>query len=267
MLRTLPNGTLDVSSVDDLDPDDLRAWVWDRLHERDTQAPDDPKQNVGQGYLVGAIYPDLQAGTQAEVRRALDHFLREMETGDEEWDGRPGDALLRLTMQLREPGLLPSVRRMAERGQAADGKPFSDDRVFRLAQVLAYLGDKMTVEFWHGLLDRDPAQFAVPAFSGMTRLSTEQALGVLNRLDLDAATERRLHTTVRGLLADADQTRDELRKTVDDLGGMLTPATVAFLKRTLPELWQIPETMVFEHHLAVLKARGHEKEHGSLAFA
>ncbi len=244
MLRITDTGTLDVRSVDGLSPADLEQWIWDRLHGTDTAAPDDPRQNVGQYYLVGAIYPSLAAATRAEVRRVLVRFLRQMEAGEEDWDALPGDALLLLVMKVGDPDLAAPIRRMAEREQFLSGAEADEDRHARLVQALADLGDKVTPAFWKREAARDPERFLALAFAGLRLHSVYQALGLLCGVDeLDEETQVRLYPVLRGLLNRQGTTLDDLRVALRDMFTALPPTDLspsvrAFLRETLPEAWQ-----------------------------
>jgi len=229
----------DLESVNTLDPDELSTWIRDRLHDRDQRVPDSPKQDIGQYYLVGAIYEDLALSTQAEVRRALKRFLREMERGDDEWTGRPAHTLLLLTKDVGEEELAPPVRRMAE-----DGRFFPDNENLhaRLLQTLIFLGEKMTPEFWEQQLERNPSRFGVYAFAGLRMHSLHKALGlVLNEVDLEEEDLRtRLTTEIRGLLASSQYTRDQIRETILNMREFAPPEGYRLLQRALPEL-ELPE--------------------------
>lgn len=234
-LRLDEHGRLDVESVNELDPDELSTWIRDRLHNRDSLVPDSPKQDIGQYYLVGAIYEDLALSTQADVRRALNRFLRKMDQGDDEWTGRPAHTLLLLTKNIGEEELTPPVRRMAE-----DDRFFPEDEELhaRLLQTLIFLGEKMTPEFWEQQLERNPSRFGVYAFAGLRMHSLPKALGcVLNEVDFDDEDFRtRLITEIRGLLAAPGYTREQLREKVLNCREFIPPDGYALIRRTLPEL-------------------------------
>lgn len=233
-VRLDEHGRPDLESVNALDPDELSNWIRDRLHDRDQRVPDSPKQDIGQYYLVGAIYEDLALSTQADVRRALKQFLREMEREDDEWTGRPAHTLLLLTKDVGEEELAPPVRRIAE-----DDRFFPDNEELhaRLLQTLIFLGEKMIPEFWEQQLERNPSRFSVYAFAGLRMHSLEQALGlVLNEVDLDDEDLRtRLTTEIRGLLAAPQYTRDQIRESVLNMREFI-PEGYALVQQALPEL-------------------------------
>lgn len=238
-LRLDEHGRLDVESVNELDADELSAWIRDRLHDRDRRVPDSPKQDIGQYYLVGAIYEDLALSTQADVRRALTRFLREMERGDDEWTGRPAHTLLLLTKDVGEEELAPPVRRMAEDERFL---PENEELHARLLQTLIFLGEKMTLEFWEQQLRRNPYRFGVYAFAGMRMHSLHRALGiVLDEINLDDEDLRmRLTTEIRGLLASPQYTRDQIREAILNMREFTPPEGYRLLQRALPEL-ELPE--------------------------
>ena len=215
-LQLKDNRRLDVASVDELDPDDLSAWIGARLHDEDTLVPDDPKQDVGQYYLVGAIYQDLAPSTQADVRRILTRFLRQLEEGDDDWEGRPADTLLLLVKNIGESELAEPVRRMAEREQFyEEGDP---DLHARLLQTLIFLDEKMPPEFWMRQLQLNASRFGVLAFAGMRMHSLDQALGrALPELNLENEEHRiKLKTELRGLLAVDRYSHEDLREIITD---------------------------------------------------
>lgn len=222
-------------SVDALDPDELSTWIRDRLHDRDRRVPDSPKQNVGQYYLVGAIYDDLALSTQTDLRRALKRFLREMEQGEDEWTGRPAHTLLLLTKNVGEDELAPPVRRMAE-----DERFLPDDEELhaRLLQTLIFLGEKITLEFWERQLERNSSRFGVYVFAGLRMHSLHRALGlVLNEVNLDDDSLRtRLATEVRGLLAAPQYTRKQVREAILTVREFIPSEGYAVLRRALREL-------------------------------
>lgn len=232
-------GRLRPASVDELDPDELSAWIRDRLHDRDRRVPDSPKQDIGQYYLVGAIYDDLALSTQADVRRALKRFLLEMERGEDEWIGRSAHTLLLLTKNVDENELAPPVRRMAE-----DERFLPDDEELhaRLLQTLTFLREKMTPRFWEEQLERNPSRFGVYAFAGLRMHSLPNALGfVLNEVDLDDEDLRtRLTTEIRGLLAAPEYTREELREQISNSREFIPDEGYTLIQRALPEL-DLPE--------------------------
>ena len=226
-------------SVDQLDPDELSAWIRDRLHDRDQRVPDSPKQDIGQYYLVGAIYDDLALSTQADVRRALKRFLLELERG-EEWTGRAVHTLLLLTKEIGEDELAPLVRRMTE-----DERFLPDDEKLhaRLLQTLVFLGEKMTPAFWEEQLERNPSRYGIYAFAGLRMHSLPKALGlVLNEVDLDDEDLRtRLTTEIRGLLAAPRYTREQLREKILNFREFIPDEGYELVRRALPEL-DLPET-------------------------
>jgi hypothetical protein len=236
----------DLSSIDEFaanDPSAFRNWIRDRLHGEDTRVPDDPKQDVGQYYLIGAIYDDLDPETQAEIRRALKHFLHRMEEGDDAWKGDAAHSLLHLTRKLGESELAEPVVRMAREEQFLDGNDRLHDR---LLQTLNFLQMKMGAEFWMRQVDVDASRFGVPAFTGMRLRSLDEALGrVLPKLDLtDESLRRRLKREVRGLLSSDRYTQDDLRKIIRDLErhGPLSDEAFNFLRDALPELKLQPKS-------------------------
>lgn len=229
------HGRLVPESVDELDPDELSAWIRDRLHDRDRRVPDSPKQDIGQYYLVGAIYEDLALSTQSDVRRALKQFLREMERGGDEWTGRPAHTLLLLTKDIGEEELAPPVRRMAE-----DDRFYPDNEELhaRLLQTLIFLGEKMTPEFWEEQLARNPSRFGVYAFAGLRMHSLPNALGlVLNEVNLDDEDLRaHLTTEIRGLLAAPRYTREQLREKILNSREFISNEGYMLVRQALPEL-------------------------------
>ncbi len=267
-LRMNENGTLDLSSVDELSPNALSDWIWARLHNEDTTAPDDPRQDVGQYYLVGAIYEGLLPETQAEIRRILKRFLRQLADEHTDWQGRPAHNLLLLVMDVRESELAPPIRRMAEREQFART---DEDLHARLVQALVFLGEKVTSEFWKQQIDRNPVRYAALAFSGLLMHSLYQALGMLKQLDLSVTeVKNQLYTALRGLLASERHNRDDLRAALRDMRTVLPEDTYRFAVCTLPELGMGEAAHQgagrYAEARAVLGERGFEPEPASLAF-
>ena len=279
MLRTNDDGTLDVRSVDELAPANLNQWVWDRLHEADLNAPNDPRQNVGQYYLVGAIYPVLAPATQAELRRILRRFLVQMEAEDYDWQGDAGDALLLLVMKVGEPELAAPIRRMAEREVLLDGDAPNEDQHARLVQALADLGEKVTPDFWKQQVQRDPDRYLAVAFAGLRLYSVYQALGLLCGVEaLSEDLKVRVYPVLRGLLRRPGTTLDDLRAVICDMETVLSPAVWAFVRETLPEVWnevrngaEPATTAPASDRLSEARARlallGHDPEPASLAYS
>lgn len=272
MLRTNDDGTLNVRSVDELAPPDLNQWVWDRLHEVDTAAPDDPRQNVGQYYLVGAVYPVLAPTTQAELRRILRRFLVQMEAGEGDWQGGAGDALLLLVMKVDEPELAAPIRRMAERGVFLEGNAPNEDRHARLVQALADLGEKVTPGFWKQQAQRDPDRYLASAFAGLRLHSVYQALGLLCSVEeLNEDRQVQLYPVLRGLLRRPGTTLDDLRVAIRDMETVLPPAAWTFVRETLSEVWEgvdpasaAPNSDKLSKARARLALLGHDPEPASL---
>jgi hypothetical protein len=228
-------GRLRPESVDALEPDELSVWIRDRLHDRDHRVPDAPKQDIGQYYLIGAIYDNLALSTQADVRRALKRFLLEMEREEGEWTGRPAHTLLLLTKAVGEDELAPPIRRMAEDERFL---PEDEELHARLLQTLVFLGEKMTPEFWKSQLERNPSHFGVYAFAGLRMHSLPKALGfVLNKVSLnDEDLRTRLTTEIRGLLAAPGYTREQLREQILSSRDFIPEDGYALIRRALPEL-------------------------------
>jgi hypothetical protein len=267
-LRLDDNGKLDLALVHELEPDALSDWIWNRLHNTDTLVPDDPRQHIGQYFLIGAIYKDLQPGTQENVRRILERFLRQLAGGHDDWQGEPAHHLLLLVRKLREPSLAAPVRRMAEQASFKHG---DEDLYARLVQVLVSLGEKMTPDFWEQLVERDAERYVALAFSGMLRHSLDQALGLLVPLDLTDEMQGKLDAPLRGLLASKRYNRDDLRKILSDMQAVLSEDTSAFIARTLPELEleavAEPEQDRYVEHRAVLGEQGYKPERQTLCLA
>lgn len=222
-------------SVDALEPDELSVWIRDRLHDRDYRVSDAPKQDIGQYYLVGAIYDSLALSTQADVRRALKRFLLELERAEGEWAGRPAHTLLLLTKEVGEGELAPPIRRMAENERFL---PEDEELHARLLQTLVFLGEKMTPEFWKAQVEQNPSRFGAYAFAGLRMHSLPNAFGfVLNKVDLDDEDlQTRLTTEIRGLLAAPGYTREQLREQILSSRDFIPEDGYALIRRALPEL-------------------------------
>ncbi|MEM8560195.1 MAG: hypothetical protein AAGG50_20440 [Bacteroidota bacterium] len=263
------DGTLDPQSVDALTPTELNDWVRARLREEDTQVLEDPRQNVGQYFLVGQIYPQVHPETQANVRRIVRRFLEQLSQEHDDWAGDTAHSLLLLTMDLGERDLAEPVRRMAQTERYAEDAALHA----RLLQTLTFLGAKMPVAFWKHEAKRNPEQHLAVAFTGLLAHSPYVALGLLADVPLD--TEERqaaLYPTLRGLLADPDHRLDDIQEAIDTLcqAQALSAETCDFLAAALPELdrseAQTP-TDRYAEPLAVLGVRGLPPEPVSLDYA
>lgn len=261
-LRIKENGRLDLSSVEELNPDDLSDWIRARLHETDTAVPDDPRQQVGQYYVIGAIYKDLRPDTQAEIRRILIRFLRQLADGHDDWQGEPAHHLLLLVMEIQEPSLAEPIRMMAERTAFKQG----DEELYaRLVQTLIYLDEKVTPEFWKALVQRDAKLYASLAFSGLLMHSLYQALGLLRHLDMnDDAIQAKLYPALRGLLASKRYNHDDLRVIFGDMQTALSQDASAFILSMIPEVatddGMRPEPDDYSEARTVLGEQGYEPE-------
>lgn len=238
--QTDEHGRIDLQSVEELSPNDLHDWIWARLHDEDTAVPGDPRMNVGQYHLVGQIYDDLLPETQAEIRRILKRFLRQLEDEHPDWTGRPAHDLLLLVKDLDGDELAAPIKRMARDEQfLAEDEPDSDLHA-RLLQALVFLGEKVTPEFWERQLELEATRYGVNAFAGMRLHSLEQALGdVLPRLDLeDDDLRTKLKTEIRGLLASNRYSRDDLEAIIGEMveQGHLSSDAQAVIREALPEL-------------------------------
>lgn len=235
-LRVTDNGQLDPDSVEELSRDELRAWIRDRLHEEDTRVQDDPKQDVGQYYLVGAVYDDLDPEAQERVQDVLMSFLRRMKNEPGTWTGQPAHALLLLVMEIGDSDFAGPIRRMAEDEVALE----RDDEGLhaRLLQALVELGEEMDAEFWERQLDHDTSRYATYAFAGLQRQNLYQALGtVLPAVDLeDDDLRATLYSELRGLLASEEHTHDHLRTVIDDIRSLLQEEAYELICTALPEL-------------------------------
>ncbi len=238
--QTDEHGRIDLQSVEDLPPNDLHDWIWARLHDEDTAVPGDPRMNVGQYHLIGQIYADLLPETQAEVRRILKRFLRQLEDDHPDWQGRPAHDLLLLVKDLDGDEFAGPIKRMARDEQFLDGDSSDFDLHARLLQALVFLGEKVTPDFWDRQLDLDATRFGVNAFAGMRLHSLEQALGdVLPRLNLeDDDLRTKLKIELRGLLASNRYSRDDLEAIIGEMidPGPLSEDAQAVIREALPEL-------------------------------
>jgi hypothetical protein len=238
--QTNEHGQIDLQSVEALSANDLHDWIWARLHDEDTAVPGDPRTNVGQYHLVGQIYDDLLPETQAEIRRILKRFLRQLEDEHPDWQGRPAHDLLLLVKDLDGDELADPIKRMARNEQFLTGDNPDPDLHARLLQALVFLGEKVTPDFWERQLDLDAIRFGVNAFAGMRLHSLEQALGdVLPRLDLtDEDLRTKVKTEIRGLLASNRYSRDDLEAIIGDMvkHGPLSGDAQAVIREALPEL-------------------------------
>jgi hypothetical protein len=235
-LQFREDGRLDVQSVNALGNDELRRWIRDRLHERDTRVPGSPKRDVGQYYLIGAIYEKLASSTKKAVRHILDQFLREMEKGHDDWTGRPAHSLLLLTKEIGEDDLAGPILRMAKQEQFLGGNE-DEDLHARLLQTLTYLGVEATPDFWKRQLDLDASRFGIYAFSGMCLHSPYLVLGqVLPELNLE---DDRLRAQLKLALPDLlDRDREDLHDAIKTLD--LSEEERALIRDALPELWPDP---------------------------
>jgi hypothetical protein len=238
--QTDEHGRIDLQSVEALSPNDLHDWIWARLHDEDTAVPGDPRMNVGQYHLVDQIYDDLLPETQAEVRRVLKRFLRQLEDDHPDWQGRPAHDLLLLVKDLNGDELADPIKRMARDEQFLEGDNPDFDLHARLLQALVFLGEKVTPAFWERQLELDAMRFGVNAFAGMRLHSLEQALGdALPRLDLeDEDLQTKLKTELRGPLASNRYSRDDLESIFGEMiaHGHLSGDAQALIREALPEL-------------------------------
>lgn len=238
-LRFNDNGRLDLSSVDELSRDELREWIRARLHSEDTRVPDDPKQDIGQYYLVGAIYDELQPETQESIRDILEEFLLQMKNGDEAWQGRPAHTLLLLVMEIGDPDFVKPVRRMAEQETVLERDEPDEDLHARLLQTLLELGEEMDPEFWTDQLDLNASRYVIYAFAGLRTHSLYQALGIVpQELNLENDDLRStFYSEIRGLLASEQYTQDRIQEVISDMREILQDEGIYELVCTaLPEL-------------------------------
>ncbi len=215
------NGRPNLQSVNEFaeaDPDAFSRWIRNRLHDADTRVPDDPKQDIGQYYLIGALYSGLESSTQAEIRRALRRFLRKMQEEGDSWNEPAVHSLLLLIQNIEEKEVAEPVARMARQEHFLDSRPNKGLHA-RLLQTLNFLGKKMSLEFWKHQVDIDASRFGVYAFAGMRMHSLDQALGdILPVLPLEDETLRStLGTEIRGLLMSEPYSHDELAEIVNDM--------------------------------------------------
>lgn len=275
-LRVTDNGRLDPDSVEELSRAELRAWIRDRLHEEDTRVQDDPKQDVGQYYLVGAVYDDLDPETQERVRDVLMSFLRRVKNEPGTWTGQPAHALLLLVMEIGNSDFAGPIRRMAEDEVTLERD--DEDLHARLLQALVELEEEMKAEFWEHQLEHDASRYSTYAFAGLQGQNLYQAFGtVLPEVDLeDEDLRATFYSELRGLLASEEHTRDHLRTVIDDMQGVLREETYELICTALPKLdlpdpaedeEDRPGTTDYRSPRAVLGKQGYNPDPESLGYA
>lgn len=235
-LRVTDNGQLDPDSVDELSHDELRAWIRDRLHEEDTRVQDDPKQDIGQYYLVGTVYNDVSPETQKRIRDIMTAFLRQMKNEAGSWTGQPAHALLLLVMEIGDAEFFDPIRRIAEEEIALERG--DEDLHARLLQALVELEEEIDAEFWERQLEHDASRYATYAFAAFQRQNLYQALGtVLPNVNLeDDDLRATFYSELRGLLALEQYDHDQLRTVIDDMQTTLPEKAYELICIALPEL-------------------------------
>ena len=229
-------GKLDFGSVEGLSREDLRGWIYARLHGRDALVPGDAKQGELPHFLIAHIYPDLDRFVRQDIVRIVEAFLWEMARNeDSSWHGDAAHSLLQLAQDLGERSFVEPIFEMAEEGRFCGPEAEQDDLHLRLLQSLTWLRWRGTPAFWRRQLDRAPDRYAGVVFAGLARIALEHAFDLLPQLDWTSEDMRfRMRVALRGLLRSHDHAK--LGQLLTDRTHQLTPLAKEFLGDVLPEL-------------------------------
>jgi RNA polymerase sigma-70 factor (ECF subfamily) len=102
------DGSVVISSVNELKTEEVFAWVRARLQGKDTRVSADNRGDDAPHYLIALLYPLLERQTRFDIESAALTFMKELaDNKDSEWLGESGEELLMLV----DPVLLNSDQR------------------------------------------------------------------------------------------------------------------------------------------------------------
>jgi RNA polymerase sigma factor (sigma-70 family) len=106
--RVADDGSIDISSVNEMKSEDISEWLRTRLQGRDLGFSGGNKGDDSPHYLVAVLYPRLERATRFDIEAAVVSFLRDLATNqNSEWLGKPGTELFMLS----DPVLVNSTQR------------------------------------------------------------------------------------------------------------------------------------------------------------
>jgi amino acid adenylation domain-containing protein len=203
---TNKKGEVDVKSVEALPRDDLRQWIFDRLHGEDLMIPVGTRMDDMPSFLFAILYPKLKRPTRAELEDIISEFLKDLAYNPEsEWLGESGNEL----MMLVDPVLVRSYRREqaidvflhianSSRFQSQSGSNIH----FRALQSLVTLRHRASAGFWRHQYEVGGERYASVVVEGLALVDVAAPFSWLTEAEWNGAIEYAIINTLPSLLED-----------------------------------------------------------------
>ena len=203
--RVNESGEIDLQSVEALSRDDLREWVYERLHGRDLIVPGSRGDDMPH-YLFALLYPKLSRFTREDLQNILLEFMADLgRNPDSSWLGKPGDELLMLV----DPVLVQSPRReevvdlllhMADASHLMkNGGP---NLHFRAVQSLVALRHRADRDFWLRQFQIGGDEYAPVVLEGLALVDLSAAFDWLTQVQWGDSVEDAIVGLLPSLLED-----------------------------------------------------------------
>jgi len=195
-------GELNRESIERMEPEELRQWIFNRLHGDDPTfggAPGDQPH-----YLLVVVYPHLKRTIREDIENILIDFIHEIACDSPtQWIGKAGGELFLMA----DPILINSPRKnytidLLLRIVAAekfDGAECEELR-FRALQALIALDYHPSPNFWRDLYDKHGESYAPLVLEGLARTELSAAFEWLGGVTWAESLERSLLFLMPNLL-------------------------------------------------------------------
>lgn len=185
-IKVSETGEVDIKSIEDLSYGELKEWIKFRLLGKDTQIPDNFRQDNAPYYIIYLLYPKFERYVREDINRIVLEFVKDMARNQNSiWQGESGDQLLLLIQSIRSENAIDLLLEMAEsrRFFVANASSSEEDLHYRVLQTLVALEKRISIAFWLEQFDLAPERYAGVVFDGLTLVSLKQAISLLFSID------------------------------------------------------------------------------------
>ena len=209
-IKVTETGEVDVKSIESLSYDELKHWIKCRLLGKDTQIPDNFRQDNASYYIIYLLYPKFNRFVREDIHRIVLEFIKDMARNpDSIWKEEAGNQLLLLAQSVRSEETIDFLLEMGESRIffVANAPSSAEDLHYRVLQTLVALEQRITPQFWLEQFDLAPERYVGVVFDGLALIAPEQAIRFMSLIDSVETVERILFITFPSLLNEYGATR------------------------------------------------------------
>lgn len=229
------SGEIDLSSVESLEKDEMKAWIIARLRGRDAIVPGDQRAGEPAYQVFAWVYEESSVETKEKIETAVGEILMDLASLEgTTWRSEEAADLLMLVQHVGGDDHASVIYDAVKTGRFL-GERINSSTRYRLLQSLAAMRWEGTVEFWREQLAIDPARYCSVAFLGLLHLRASEAASVLRDLPWDDEVVRgRMSITLRSLKRREDA--EKVSREIQDILPSLPPKAQQVVNAAVPDM-------------------------------